>query len=310
MTPASDVPQPIGGLLAVFQGGARNGGRLVLYCAGGSDGSEQSRPQGDNAAVCDLREYEPRADASGRGGGLRLREHAVRVRPQLLTQSSTSDRLQPGSLLRAAEVAGAAQALMQLSPARHRLSAAHPCSRVRPTRRPHFSAPALLRPSRRACLAAQARTNQPPRPPHLSRSVPAPSRTHRRSSANPASAMADPIARSRSSRAVSSTSSRRDANDRPSPIGAAKDKKDPPALDWSKFNFNFTVKHHPFPKDTARPAKRRKRSFTRKPELEENAFDKSLRTLYTVEPAKWWNGTKRYRKFTSEHTRAPAAGQR
>ncbi|KAK0654469.1 Chromatin remodeling protein EBS [Lasiodiplodia hormozganensis] len=110
--------------------------------------------------------------------------------------------------------------------------------------------------------------------------------------------MADPIARSRSSRAVSSTSSRRDANDRPSPIGAAKDKKDPPALDWSKFNFNFTVKHHPFPKDTARPAKKRKRSFARKPELEENAFDKSLRTLYTVEPAKWWNGTKRYRKFT------------
>ncbi|KAL0257521.1 hypothetical protein SLS55_008335 [Diplodia seriata] len=129
--------------------------------------------------------------------------------------------------------------------------------------------------------------------------------------------MADPMPPAaslpRDERDQSFASSRREdsaGHERPSPMASngtpaadkkEDDKKEPPTLDWSQFNAAFTVKHHAFPRDTARPGKKRKRGRVRKPLLEEDAFDESLQTLYTVEPAKWWDDTRRYRKFTRSH---------
>ncbi|OJD28849.1 ebs-bah-phd domain-containing protein [Diplodia corticola] len=134
--------------------------------------------------------------------------------------------------------------------------------------------------------------------------------------------MADPMppkANARAARSQSAASSRRGdsvANDRPSSTASdangngnpaadrdddqrEEDKKELPTLDWSKFHYaGFTVKHHSFPTEPARPSKKRKRSYARKPVLEDNAFDESMQVLYTVEPAKWWDDTRRYRKFT------------
>ncbi|OMP87498.1 hypothetical protein BK809_0007585 [Diplodia seriata] len=168
---------------------------------------------------------------------------------------------------------------------------------------PHSSSP---HPPADAPAAAQARAHaaSPSALPHASP----------QSSIHPARAMADPMPPAaslpRDERDQSFASSRREdsaGHERPSPMASngtpaadkkEDDKKEPPTLDWSQFNATFTVKHHAFPRDTARPGKKRKRGRVRKPLLEEDAFDESLQTLYTVEPAKWWDDTRRYRKFT------------
>ncbi|KAH7025381.1 hypothetical protein B0J12DRAFT_585311 [Macrophomina phaseolina] len=109
----------------------------------------------------------------------------------------------------------------------------------------------------------------------------------------------------RSSR-LSSTSTRREdslGTEQHSPAAengdSQQNKPDSPQLDWSKFKATFTIKHHAIPKTLQTSGKKRKRGPpARQPLVEENEFDKSLSTLYTVEPTKWWEDTRRYRKFT------------
>lgn len=124
--------------------------------------------------------------------------------------------------------------------------------------------------------------------------------------------MADPMLPQakvpRSSR-LSSTSTRREdslGTEQHSPAAengdSQQNKPDSPQLDWSKFKATFTIKHHAIPKTLQTSGKKRKRGPpARQPLVEENEFDKSLSTLYTVEPTKWWEDTRRYRKFTSKH---------
>ncbi|KAF2146752.1 uncharacterized protein K452DRAFT_294295 [Aplosporella prunicola CBS 121167] len=75
-------------------------------------------------------------------------------------------------------------------------------------------------------------------------------------------------------------------------------------LDWTKFKRGFTVKNWSARDEAAaapKNSKKRRRSSLstgREPLLEENPFDRNLDTYYKVEPVKWWNDTKRYRKFT------------
>lgn len=118
-----------------------------------------------------------------------------------------------------------------------------------------------------------------------------------------------PAKQSRTSRLSSTTSSRREdslgveqqsmASNNGAADGQEQDKPDTPKLDWSKFKATFTVKHSPIPKPSHKASKKRKRgAAAREPMLEENEFDKNLSTLYTVEPVKWWEDTRRYRKFT------------
>lgn len=91
--------------------------------------------------------------------------------------------------------------------------------------------------------------------------------------------------------------------------GQEQDKPDTPKLDWSKFKATFTVKHSPIPKPSHKASKKRKRgAAAREPMLEENEFDKNLSTLYTVEPVKWWEDTRRYRKFTSKQASTHPTG--
>lgn len=81
------------------------------------------------------------------------------------------------------------------------------------------------------------------------------------------------------------------------------DKLNGPQLDWSKFRATFTIRHYDLPKNpqSSNKKKRKRGPPARQPLVQENVFDNNLTTLYTVEPAKWWEATKRYRKFTSKH---------
>ncbi|KAK7725960.1 hypothetical protein SLS57_003549 [Botryosphaeria dothidea] len=82
------------------------------------------------------------------------------------------------------------------------------------------------------------------------------------------------------------------------------DKLNGPQLDWSKFRATFTIRHYDPPKNpqSSNKKKRKRGPPARQPLVQENVFDNNLTTLYTVEPAKWWEATKRYRKFTRRHS--------
>lgn len=74
---------------------------------------------------------------------------------------------------------------------------------------------------------------------------------------------------------------------------------DLPKLDWSRFRAAFDIRHFD-PANPPKPNKKRKRVPVVEPWFEKNEFDEQLSTLYTVEPTKWWDDTRRYRKFTSK----------
>lgn len=74
---------------------------------------------------------------------------------------------------------------------------------------------------------------------------------------------------------------------------------DMPKLDWSKFRGAFNVRHFDPPTHRPKPSKKRKRVAAVEPGFAESPFDAKLNTLYAVEPTKWWEDTRRYRKFTS-----------